>query len=443
MGSPASPRMALTLFWRTFTLLALLLTGSILAWQFTFRALDAEPRALETAHQLAGLVNLSRVALAQSDPINRVGVIKSLTHNEDVRVEVAEATDRWLPYDTSVFAQRLVQALRTRLGDDTIVARSLNGDDGLWVRFDIGRDKFWLRTNPNPLSVAMPGNAWWLLIALFGTVLGSVMIARLINQPLRELSIAAGRIREGEYDSRLDEGTLTSEIREVNMGFNRMARELAKVEEDRNIMLAGISHDLRTPLARLRLELEMSVTDEQARQYMAMDIDQLDGIIGKFMDYARPTELRLKSVPLYAVLEREAIAFRRPEQISIQLHVAPELHVWADETELSRVFLNLFENARRYGHKPDAPAKVVVQAKVSHGDVLLSVRDFGPGVPDDKLARLTTPFFRGDTARTAATGAGLGLAIVERSLQRMNAGMSFANAPDGGLVITLRLRRST
>ena len=90
----------------------------------------------------------------------------------------------------------------------------------------------------------------------------------------------------------LDENTLTSEIREVNIGFNRMARELAKVEEDRAVMLAGISHDLRTPLARLRLEAEMSVADEEARGNMALDIDQLDAIIDKFMDYARPGETR-------------------------------------------------------------------------------------------------------------------------------------------------------
>ena len=95
-------------------------------------------------------------------------------------------------------------------------------------------------------------------------MLGSAAVARLINQPLRDLSSATSRIRGGEFDSRLDETTLTSEIREVNMGFNRMARELAKVEEDRAVMLAGISHDLRTPLARLRLETEMSVQDDDA-----------------------------------------------------------------------------------------------------------------------------------------------------------------------------------
>ena len=82
------------------------------------------------------------------------------------------------------------------------------------------------------------------------------------------------------------------------MGFNRMARELAKVEEDRAVMLAGICHDLRTPLARLRLEAEMSVHDEEAKRNMALDIDQLDAIIDKFMDYARPGEVKLVPVHL-------------------------------------------------------------------------------------------------------------------------------------------------
>jgi two-component system osmolarity sensor histidine kinase EnvZ len=81
------------------------------------------------------------------------------------------------------------------------------------------------------------------------------------------------------------------------MGFNRMARELARVEEDRAVMLAGISHDLRTPLARLRLETEMSVSDEEAKRNMAADIDQLDAIIDKFMDYARPGETQVRPVP--------------------------------------------------------------------------------------------------------------------------------------------------
>ncbi|MDT8999215.1 ATP-binding protein [Paucibacter sp. APW11] len=445
MATPSTllrQHLALNLFWRTFFLIAVLLLGSIIAWQQTFKALDAEPRAIETAHQLAGLVNLSRVALSKSDAINRVAVIKSLTHSEDVMVQVAEATDQWLPYDTTPFAKKLVAALKSRLGDEIAVARSLNKQTGLWVRFDIGSDSFWLRTSDTPVSVSGVSNWWWYLIALLATAAGSAMIARLINQPLRELSIAAGRIREGEYDSRLDENTRTSEIREVNMGFNRMARDLAKMEEDRSVMLAGISHDLRTPLARLRLEAEMSVVDEQARLYMAQDIDQLDAIINKFMDYARPSELVLHALPLCELIEREVQGFRDPLQIRIHNHVSRAIMVWADEVELGRVITNLLENSRRYGHAPDEAAEVHISAEAFGAEVLLRVRDHGPGVPPDKLSKLTTPFFRGDAARTAATGAGLGLAIVEKSVARIGGELHINNADGGGLITSLRLRRA-
>jgi len=283
----------------------------------------------------------------------------------------------------------------------------------------------------------------WVSIALMATLVGSVAIARLINQPLRELSFAASRIREGEFDSRLDENTLTSEIREVNMGFNRMARELAKVEEDRAVMLAGISHDLRTPLARLRLEAEMSVHDEEARRNMALDIDQLDAIIDKFMDYARPGDVRLVPVHLSNLIDREAATFRDPTQIRITSKVAIDLRVMADETELGRVFSNLLENARRYGRSSDTGIANVQVSYVRTGPwVIVSVRDHGPGVAPEKLAALTTPFYRGDAARTAATGAGLGLAIVEKALQRMGGQFELANAPDGGLVAHIRLKRA-
>jgi two-component system osmolarity sensor histidine kinase EnvZ len=284
--------------------------------------------------------------------------------------------------------------------------------------------------------------AWWLAVVLAATLLGSAVIAGLINRPLRELSIAAHRIREGEYDSRLNEHTLTSEIREVNRGFNRMARVLAKLEQDRSVMMAGISHDLRTPLARLRLEAEMSVSDEMARNAMAQDIDQLDAIISKFMDYARPGEISLQPVQLSDIVEREAQMFRNPEQIRIRHHVPSNLGVMGDPTELGRVLQNLFENARRYGHVDGEPARVEVLAQARGNEVELTLRDHGPGVPENVLSELTKPFYRGDAARTAVTGSGLGLAIVEKALARMGAQLEIANASDGGLITRLRLQRA-
>ncbi|MEO6280636.1 ATP-binding protein [Roseateles sp.] len=436
----ARPHLALNLFWRTFAWLALLLAGAVLAWQYTFKLLEAQPRALQSAEQLAGLVKLSRIALEHTDSINRVAVITSMSRGDTVQVRVAETSDRWLPYDTSPFAQKLAAELTATLGPHTVIARSVNGAPGLWVRYIVGEDAFWLRTSPAPLSVSLAGNWWWVAIALLATVVGSALITRLINQPLRELADAAGRIRDGEYDSRLDENTMTSEIREVNMGFNRMARELAKLEEDRAVMLAGISHDLRTPLARLRLEAEMSVADEQARHFMAQDIDQLDAIISKFMDYARPNETQLREARLTDVLEREIQGFRDPDQIRFRVQVSESLKVFVDDTELGRVLLNLFENARRYGHAEGEPARVDVSATRQGTWVELRVRDHGPGVPPDRLQRLTVPFYRGDAARTAASGAGLGLAIVDKSVQRLGGTLTIANADGGGLITVLKLQ---
>jgi two-component system, OmpR family, osmolarity sensor histidine kinase EnvZ len=439
-----SQGVALSLFWRTFVLLAILLGSGIMAWVWTLRSLEFEPRAVVASQQIASLVNVARAALRNSDAINRVAMVKNLSAQEAIRIAPHEPSDKWEPFEEDRFTRVVAAELRDRLGPETIVARGVNGQAGLWVGFGIEKDAWWLQTELGRVR-ALTGPTWfvWVGIALLATIFGSVAIARLINQPLRELSFAASRIREGEFDSRLDENTMTSEIREVNMGFNRMARELAKVEEDRAVMLAGISHDLRTPLARLRLEAEMSVHDEEAQQNMALDIDQLDAIIDKFMDYARPGDTKLKPVNLAQVVEREMQGFRDPTTIRIQHRVAIDVSVMADEIELGRVFSNLFENARRYGRSIDTGIAVVHVTYARTGPwVIVSVRDHGQGVAPEKMHQLTTPFFRGDAARTAATGAGLGLAIVEKALARMGGALELDNAADGGLVAHVRLKRA-
>ncbi len=445
---PRRKPLGVSLFWRTFILLAILLAGGVFAWMQTLRALEFEPRAIQAAQQTAGLVNLARAALKTSDGISRVALLKSLAQQGGTRVTPREPGDQWETYETDRFSRRVSQELRNALGPDAVVARSVNGTRGMWVGFSIDRererDQFWLQAE-SAHAAAINRETWmtWTGIALLATLLGSVAIASLINRPLKQLSFAASRIREGDLDSRLDENTLTSEIREVNMGFNRMARELARVEEDRAVMLAGISHDLRTPLARLRLETEMSVSDEEAKRNMALDIDQLDAIIDKFMDYARPGDTAMRPVHVSQLIDREAAAFRDASQIRITSRVAIDLAVMADDIELARVFQNLFENARRYGRGTYTGLAEVTVSYVKTGPwVIISVRDQGPGVAPEKLAQLTTPFFRGDAARTAATGAGLGLAIVDKAMQRMGGSLELTNAPDGGLIAHLRLRRA-
>jgi two-component system, OmpR family, osmolarity sensor histidine kinase EnvZ len=438
------PRLGLSLFWRTFFLLSLLLIGSIVAWLQTFRALEFEPRAVQTAQQIASLVNLSRAALVHSDSIARVSLIKTLADQEGVRILPREPTDRYATFTADELDTRVMDELVTRLGPGTVMAASVNNEEGLWVGFKIGGDEYWMLLDRSRLS-NVGGRTWliWLITAAGLSLAGAALIARLINRPLKQLSFAASRVRDGDFDaSRLDEKAVTSEIREVNIGFNRMAQQLAKIEQDRAVMLAGISHDLRTPLARLRLETEMSVADADAREHMAADIDQLDAIIDKFLDYARPDHAELKPVLLNDVIEACLYAVQDQGDMRINLDVSKGLYVLADEVELARVISNLLENARRYGKTPETGIAVVdIAAKSRNEWVLLKVRDHGMGVAPEALPNLIKPFFRGDAARTAATGAGLGLAIVDKTVQRMGGIFALANTTSGGLAAHIKLQK--
>ena len=439
-------RVGLNLFWRTFFLLGVLLVGSILAWLQTLRALEFEPRALHTAQQIASLVNLSRAALLHADGIARVSLIKTMADQEGVRIVPREPGDRYEPLERSALGLRLAEQLTQRLGPDTIVAQSVNGEKGLWVGFSINGDPNWLLMDRSRFSPA-GGKTWliWLVTAGALSLAGAAVIARLINQPLKQLSYAANRVRDGDFAaSHLDEEVVTSEIREVNIGFNRMAQKLAKLEQDRAVMLAGISHDLRTPLARLRLETEMSVNDEVAREHMVADIVQLDATIDKFLDYARPDHVTLTPVNLHAVISSCVYAVQDHRELQITMQVPEDLNVLADEVELARVISNLLENARRYGKTPDtASTRVEIAAKAREDWVLIKLRDHGTGVPPEQLANLTKPFFRGDAARTAAAGAGLGLSIVDKTIQRMGGIFALANSSSGGLVAHVQLQRTS
>jgi two-component system, OmpR family, osmolarity sensor histidine kinase EnvZ len=438
------PRVGLSLFWRTFFLLSLLLIGSIVAWLQTFRQLEFEPRAVQTAQQIASLVNLSRAALMHSDSIARVSLIKTLADQEGVRIVPREPTDRYVAFGAGELDSRIMEELASRLGAGTVMASSVNKEEGLWIGFKIDMDQYWMLLDRARFT-SVGSRTWliWLITAAGLSLAGAALIARLINRPLKQLSFAASRVRDGDFDaSRLDEKAVTSEIREVNIGFNRMAQQLAKIEQDRAVMLAGISHDLRTPLARLRLETEMSVADADAREHMAADIDQLDAIIDKFLDYARPDHAELKPVLLNDVIEACLYAVQDHGDMRINLDLAKGLYVLADEVELARVISNLLENARRYGKTPETGIAVVdVAAKSRNEWVLLKVRDHGMGVAPEALPNLIKPFFRGDAARTAATGAGLGLAIVDKTVQRMGGIFALANTTSGGLAAHVKLQK--
>ena len=443
-GQP-KPKLGISLFWRTFFLLGLLLVGSVLAWTQILQEMELEPRTIQTANQIASVVNLSRAAVMHADAIARVSLFKTMKDQEHLIIRLREPKDVFEPLAEGYLNRHMVAQLQSRLGPDTVVADSVNQVPGLWIGFSIDKDRYWLQTDRNRFDQPT-GRTWtvWLLTAAALSLAGAAGIARLINRPLKDLSRAASRVREGDFAATaLDETAGTQEIRAVNYGFNRMTRKLAQIEQDRMVMLAGISHDLRTPLARLRLETEMSVPDTQAREAMAGDIAQLDAIIGKFLDYARPGDMRLSPVSLNDTVEACLEPLRKRRDMEFKVALQDHLVVLADPVELQRALGNLLENAARYGKTEGTNlARVDISARYRDNKVLLRLRDHGCGVPLDQLKQLTTPFFRGESARTSANSTGLGLAIVEQIIARMGGVFGLTNATSGGLCANIVLQRA-
>ncbi|MDR2991596.1 MAG: HAMP domain-containing protein [Burkholderiaceae bacterium] len=441
--SGAHKRRRISLFWYTFGLLLTLLLISTLAGYWLLRTLDEEPRIRENTRQIVSIVMLTRAALLYVNPTQRPQ-IETLMPRERIHLIPRTPVDRVQPFPDGHEVQYLVTALHKQLGLDTQVAHSVNGQPGLWISFTVGQDNWWLCLDGVNINQSFSGNMWllWTGVIMLLFLMGAVLFTRLVNRPLDALASAAMRVREGDYaSSRLDETVPQTEVYEVNVHFNRMAERLARIEQERAQMLAGISHDLRTPLARLRLEVEMCVSDENARERMSSDIEQVSAILNKFLDYARPSRVELRAVNLYKLVRQCVRPFARHKDMSVQVDVPEQVHVMADAVELGRVIINLLENASRYGQTPGTGfTKVRIAATVKDDWVKLRVRDYGAGVPEEQLPQLIRPFFRGDSSRQNVAGTGLGLTIAARMIEAMGGKFRIINASSGGLQALIRLQ---
>jgi len=438
--------MRVSLFWRTFLLTAALVVLSLAAaWQ-TMRVLDPTPPEQRLAWEIASVVNLTRSALVSSEGARRRALLDELAQAEGVRVSVLEPGDRLAPLPGSGDAQLLERRLRTLLGPQTRVAGRVNGEPGLWVSFEIDGDDYWLTMGLDRWT-RQAGPPWWLVgsLAVAVSLLGGLLISRLVNRPLAALAGALARVGSGNPGAPLPESG-PSEIAEVNRRFNAMAADLAALEADRAVALAGISHDVRTPLTRLRMQIELSGLAEEDRQAMDADIAHIDGIVGRFVEYARAGALerpdaRSEAVDVTALLDDLMRGYRGridAGELRITAALAAELRWQGDPLDLARALANLLENALRHGRRPGERADVEIEAAREGAALAIEVRDRGPGVPEEQRERLLRPFARVDDARSAA-GAGLGLAIVQRIAQRYGGQCVLANRAGGGLRVRLTL----
>jgi len=433
------------LFWRTFLLLGTLTTVSMITWIGMISVIQREPQAQQISAQIISVVTITHAALTHSAPELRRELLFDLVSNEGIRIFSLEEDDRIEPPPDNYLMPDIEALVKAKLGKDTRFSARVNGVAGFWVSFKIDDDEYWLMLDRERLR-GLTGFQWlgWASLVSLLSLLGAAIISSLINLPLSRLTAAARDIAKGKQPAPLPEkGPI--EIIEANRSFNQMVDDLKQVESDRAVILAGISHDLRTPLARMQLEVEMANLSDEAREGIQSDIGQMDAIIGQFLDYAKPTEAssftEVDLSGLLADMVREAM--RLPD-VKINAEIAEGAHAMGNPTDLRRVLNNLIENARRYGKTPGSDVTeidIACHVRTSHGTkkVIIEVQDHGTGVPAEKIEQLMKPFTRLDTARGQANGAGLGLAIVDRVLLRHGAELQVRNREGGGLAFQISL----
>jgi two-component system osmolarity sensor histidine kinase EnvZ len=419
-----------TLLWRTFLLIAALILLAVAAWFELVRFAEREPRARQTADLVASVVNLTRVALVTAQPDLRRELLLDLQEQEGIRIYPAEADERVtpLPLDrpgTQLFAEEV----RRQLGPDTRLAVERDGLPGFWVSFRIADDEYWVML-PRERIERQAALRWlgWAAFVLVAALAGAWLIVFRLRRPLRALVGAAADVGRGRVPAPLDESG-PQEIQTVSRAFNQMTRDLARLEDDRALILAGVSHDLRTPLARLRLGLEMADADAQLKGGMAADIDEMDRIIGQFLDFARAAGGEQAAPTDLAALAREVAGHYRGTGHALADEIADVPQVAARRLAVRRLMTNLVDNAFRYGEKD-----VLLRVAQTGRAVAVEVLDRGPGIPADEVERLKQPFTRLETARSGKGGSGLGLAIVERIARMHGGALDLLPREGGGLV---------
>ncbi|EIK94511.1 osmolarity sensor protein EnvZ [Pseudomonas sp. M47T1] len=345
---------------------------------------------------------------------------------------VPEGEQHW-PY--SAIYQRQMQA---ELGADTEVRLRVHAPPALWVRApSLGAGWLKVPLYPHPLRGQKIWNVlgWFLAIGLLSTASAWIFV-RQLSQPLKRLVFAARQVGQGR-SVRLPISDTPSEMTEVYRAFNQMAEDVEQAGRERELMLAGVSHDLRTPLTRLRLSTEFMDPSSDLAADMQRDIEDMDAILDQFLAFIRDgRDEAIEEVDLAQLVQETVAPFNQPQE-RVRLCLEPIPPFPLRRVSMKRLLTNLIGNALH--HAGDG---VEVAAYVS-GDnsapyVVLSVLDRGAGILEEELASIFDPFIRGDRARSGK-GTGLGLAIVKRIAAMHGGNVELRNRSGGGLEARVRL----
>ncbi|MBH2042281.1 MAG: HAMP domain-containing protein [Comamonadaceae bacterium] len=433
-----------SLFGRSLLLMAALIVLGQLMAAVLVRQMIFQPRVAQVADGVARNVAALQAGLQALPPAQRVAFVDAFNR------QAAQAAPPSAPEGAvrrallSPLERQFVQAVSRRLGAGDAATQSPQPPQPVWRRDSTGvlalrvvhggadgAESYWLNL-PSVFPTREFTGAWLVatLASMLLALLGAWWLQRHIHRPLAQVVAAARQLAQGQTPAVLPEAG-PEEIATVGRSFNQMAQSLATADQERALMLAGVSHDLRTPLTKLRLGVEIAgaQVDAPLAASMARSIDEMDGIVGQFLDFARSGEAE---APVSASLNglAQAVAEAQADHgraLELELAALPDMPVRPQA--LRRALDNLVENAWRHGAAP-----VVLRTGGDAQQVWIEVADHGIGMDAKALDPMRQPFARGGgAARAGAPGAGLGLAIAERVARAHGGVLELHSAPGQGL----------
>jgi two-component system, OmpR family, osmolarity sensor histidine kinase EnvZ len=424
-------------FGRNLLLLTALFAFGLGCGVLALREWAQKPRITELAELVAQQIRLAQLNLELVPEEQRALLRSWLNSRSAMQVLPLAAADPPAATPNPALAARrqFIRDLRSRLPGVRDVRWTPLDRGTVWVQLSVGQQPYWFTENGIYLetSVSGTGIVVFVLVTLL-SVFGAFQIQRRINRPLARLVAAARALESNQRMTALDESG-PHEFAVVSRAFNRMTASLEKMDAERAVLLAGVSHDLRTPLAKMRLAIEMlrGSADPELVQSMQRSAAEMATVTDQFLYYARDREPReLVEMDLNNLL-MHSVERHRGGSRAIRFRPVRECLVAVHRDSISRAVDNLVENALRYSE-----SDVEVTLDVLDGYARISVLDRGPGIPAAELESVRKPFARGSSG-AGKQGAGLGLAIVERIAAWHGAKLDLRARAGGGTEARLEL----
>ena len=396
------------------------------------------PMARRSAADLAGLMTLSAQTWSELPPVTRPAFEFELLRSHSLALRAEPPQDAGAPSWREPYLHFLVASLGARVGEPVAASREeIQGENWFWVSLPAGRGRLSVgfphgRIGPRPVHALLASLAGGALL----TLLAAWWLARRATRPLQRLQQAAASLGRGQTPERLPE-TGPREIAALSRRFNEMAKQVEDLLAARTVLLAGVSHDLRTPLARLRLGVEMLVRKPGPERVAQVegDIEAMDRLIGDVLTLARGFGHEAEQRVALAELLTDLVRSTPDAAARVQIE-APAIELAVPAGALRRVLANLLENALRYG----GGQPVSLRAELMEGSCRIGVLDRGPGIPETELEAVFRPFYRLEASRSVSTGgSGLGLAIVRQLAAAQGWTITLQARVGGGLAAWLEI----